>query len=657
MPATKETSTARPAWVAAWAGLLAAAWLGLAAADDRPPAGNPGRTLSHEETLDWIARNRAWRPAHKTRPIWARAVDASEVGQEFQTADRAKEKARADAWLCVGVAGEPWFQARDKIETKYAADGEETRKFGFDAQPRVYRKFTPKPSAQSWAAQIQAPGIAGFEIRPHYDPSRPLYAPAGGYVVKNFVADPYRNDLGDVWLVQQSLFESTYELIREPGAELWLTDPAGSARFERQPAGAIVSGGGDREPTIRIDAKTTYQTIDGFGCTLTGGSARHIVRMSAPRRAALLKELFATEGRAIGMSYLRVSIGASDLDERVFSYDDLPAGETDPELRQFRLDPDRDDVIPVLKEILQIAPGLTIMGSPWSPPAWMKTNRISAGGSLKPEFYEAYARYFVKYVEGMKAEGIRIDAVTVQNEPLHPGNNPSLLMPAVEQARFLKTALGPAFRRAELDTKIIIYDHNCDRPDYPLAVLADAEARKHVDGTAFHLYTGDIRVLSAIHRAHPDKNVYFTEQWTGAPGNLAGDLAWHVRELTIGATRNWARTVLEWNLAADPKHEPHTPGGCTTCLGALTIDGDAVTRNPAYYVIAHAAKFVRPSSVRLASDAVDGLPNVAFRTPEGRKVLIVLNDGRSPRTFAIHDGRERMTSTLPAGAVGTYVWP
>ena len=202
----------------------------------------------------------------------------------------------------------------------------------------------------------------------------------------------------------------------------------------------------------------------------------------------------------------------------------------------------------------------------------------------------------------MKAEGIRIDAITVQNEPLHPGNNPSLLMQAPEQAEFIKNHLGPAFKQAGLDTKIIIYDHNCDRPDYPISILNDAEARKYVDGTAFHLYAGKIDAMSTVHEAHPEKNLYFTEQWIGAPGNLRGDLAWHTRELTIGATRNWSRTVLEWNLAADPRYQPHTPGGCSSCLGAVTIDGDTVTRNPAYYIVAHASKFVRPGSVRIATN-------------------------------------------------------
>lgn len=370
----------------------------------------------------------------------------------------------------------------------------------------------------------------------------------------------------------------------------------------------------------------------------------------------MLKELFATDGTNIGVSYLRVSIGASDLNERVFSYDDLPDGQVDPQLNRFSLAPDLGDVIPVLKEVLKIAPGIKIMGSPWSPPAWMKSNHKTIGGSLKPEFYGAYARYFVKYVLGMRAEGIRIDAVTVQNEPLHPGNNPSLLMQASEQAEFIKQHLGPAIEQAGLDTRIIIYDHNCDRPDYPISVLNDAEACKYVDGSAFHLYAGKIDAMSTVHEAHPGKNVYFTEQWIGAPGNLKGDLVWHTRELTIGASRNWSRTVLEWNLAADSSFRPHTPGGCSRCLGAVTIDGDRVTRNPAYYIVAHASKFVRPGSVRVASSVSRLLPNVAFKAPGGQTVLIVLNDGRTPQTFRIRDGDKLLTSTLSAGAVGTYVW-
>ncbi len=446
---------------------------------------------------------------------------------------------------------------------------------------------------------------------------------------------------------------------RGPKAELWLTTPDRSALFQRQagalafgPAGAAAPAG----PVIEVDAGQRFQGIDGFGYCLTGGSAQLLRAMSAPARAQLLKELFGTAGNSIGVSYLRVSIGASDLDEKVFSYDDLPAGQTDAALAHFSLAPDEKDLIPVLKEILAISPQLKILGSPWSPPTWMKTNDASKGGSLKPEFYDAYAQYFVKYIEGMKGHGIRIDAITPQNEPLHPGNNPSLLMPAAEQAAFIGKSLGPAFKAAGLDTKIICYDHNADRPDYPLTVLGDAVAGPYVDGAAFHLYAGPIEALDQVHDAFPAKNLYFTEEWIGAPGNFPKDLAWHTKNLTIGATRHWCRAVLEWNLAADPHQNPHTPGGCTECLGALTLAGDAVTRNPAYYITAHASKFVRPGSVRIASTLPAGLPNVAFRAPDGRLVLVVLNEGTAPRAFAVRSQGRVLATSLAAGAVGTYVW-
>jgi glucosylceramidase len=439
-------------------------------------------------------------------------------------------------------------------------------------------------------------------------------------------------------------------------ASVWLTTPDKSALFQLQPTSLAFNAAADSNPIIEVDDAQTFQTMDGFGYCLTGGSAMLLHRMSAPERAKLLRELFATDGTNIGVSYLRVSIGASDLDDRVFSYDDLPAGQTDPTLARFSLAPDQEHLIPVLKEILAISPKLKILGSPWSPPTWMKTNANSKGGSLKPEFYDAYAQYFVKYIQGMKAAGIRIDAITVQNEPLHPGNNPSLLMLAEQQAEFIRKSLGPAFRTAKLDTKIIAYDHNADRPDYPITVLNDKEARQYVDGSAFHLYAGPIEALSKVHDAHPDKNVYFTEQWIGAPGKFPGDLAWHTKTLIIGATRNWARTVLEWNLAADPQQNPHTPGGCTECLGAVTLADNTVTRNPAYYIIAHASKFVRPGSVRIASTTPASLPNVAFRAPDGNRVVIVHNEGTAPQTFTIRYQGKLLRTSLVAGAVGTYVW-
>lgn len=243
----------------------------------------------------------------------------------------------------------------------------------------------------------------------------------------------------------------------------------------------------------------------------------------------MLQDLFGTKENSISISYLRISIGASDLNESVFSYNDLPEGQTDVNLSQFSLAPDKTDLIPLLKEILSINPAIKIMGSPWSPPVWMKDNNSSVGGSLQPQYYGVYAQYFVKYIQEMKAEGIEIDAITPQNEPLHPGNNPSLLMTAPQQTDFIKNHLGPAFQSANIDTKIIIYDHNCDKPEYPISVLNDAGAKSFISGSAFHLYAGDISALSTVHNAHPDKDVYFTEQYTPSDGNFQGDLKWHLK--------------------------------------------------------------------------------------------------------------------------------
>lgn len=396
--------------------------------------------------------------------------------------------------------------------------------------------------------------------------------------------------------------------------------------------------------------------MDGFGFALTGGSAMLINKMSPDNQMALLRELFGTGKNDIGASYLRVSIGASDLDDHVFSYDDLPAGEKDPQLGKFSLAEDRKALIPVLKKILAINPKIKILGSPWSPPAWMKTNDSTKGGHLKPEYYHTYSQYFIKYIKGMAANGIRIDAITIQNEPLNPKNNPSMDMEALEQADFIKNNLGPDFEAAKIKTKIILYDHNADRPDYPISILNDPKASVYADGSAFHLYGGKIEALSGVHNAHPDKNLYFTEEWVGAPGNLKKDMQFHIRDIIIGASRNWCRNVIEWNLAADPHQNPHTPGGCTECLGAITVDSNQVTHNSAYYIVAHAAKFVRPGSRRIESDYLNDLPNVAFLTPAGQTVLIVYNDASASKEFVIKSGGKSFLGSLNPGATGTYVF-
>ena len=439
----------------------------------------------------------------------------------------------------------------------------------------------------------------------------------------------------------------------------WLTTGDQTSLFAKQPSLSVGDSKPDAAVLLTVDTTQRYQGIDGFGYALTGGSAWAInQKLNAAQRDSLLRELFLTDGNNIGISYLRVSIGGSDLDDHVFTYDDLPKGKTDPELKHFNLSLDTVNLIPVLKEILAINPDIKIMGSPWTPPVWMKTNGLPKDGRLKTAYYDAYANYFAKYVQAMAKEGITIDAVTIQNEPENPKNTPSLLMNAQEQALFIKKHLGPAFQRAAIKTKIIVFDHNCDHPEYPISILNDTEAKPYIDGSAFHMYVGEIDALSKVHDAHPDKNIYFTEQWTSGNGEFAGDLNWHIKTLIIGATRNWSRTVLEWNLASDENFDPHTSdGGCDICQGALTIgESNNVTRKVSYYIIAHASKFVRPGSVRIQSNMIDGLPNVAFLTPEGKKVVIVLNEGKEAKSLAIQHKDKAVSISLAGGAVGTFIW-
>lgn len=466
--------------------------------------------------------------------------------------------------------------------------------------------------------------------------------------------------------------------------EAWVTNPDRSSLFQQQAQLIPFRNRSDaRGSVIVVDAALQMQSLEGFGYALTGGSAELLVKMSKEARAKVLRQIFALDGNGLGVSYLRLTIGASDLNSFVFSYDDIAPGETDFDLKKFDLGPDKKDVIPVLKEILAISPNIKILGSPWSAPAWMKTNNNVRGGALKEDCYPAYAVYLVKYVQEMKKEGIAIDAITIQNEPLNSKNTPSMQWMLNQQLVFLRDHLYPAFTKAGLKTKVQLFDHNTDRPDYPLALLSDPVISQFADGSAFHNYGGDMGAMSLVHMARPDKNVYFTEQMiTERPGSPTIGIAAPVKRMIIDTTRNWSSNVILWNLAADPQNDPHTDnGGCSMCQGAITIDRDAVSFNLAYYTIAHASKFVRPGSVRIGSTNLGDqtvsitedeerpgvkratviantqvLPNVAFRTPEGKIVLIVANDTQSVSSFTVQYKGESANVRLNPGAVGTYIW-
>ncbi|TDO24251.1 glycoside hydrolase family 30 protein [Pedobacter duraquae] len=436
---------------------------------------------------------------------------------------------------------------------------------------------------------------------------------------------------------------------------LWLTNKEETALLSKQPTFNFIPAVNTAIPVVEVNAEEKFQTIDGFGFALTGGSAQHLLKMSAAARTKLLSELFGNGERCIGISYLRLSIGASDLNDHVFSYNDLKKGETDLQLKKFNLNVDTVEVIPVLKEILAINPKIKIMASPWSAPTWMKTNDNIQGGKLKEEYYGVYANYFLKYIQQMKKAGITIDAITLQNEPFNNGNTPSMQMFAKEQLRFIKNHLGPLFKAERIHTKIILYDHNCDAPEYPISILTDPAAAKYIDGSGFHLYTGQTSAMSKVHDAFPQKNLYFTEMMAVSRNGF--NVATPVDRILIGATRNWSKNVILWNLAANAKYEPHTDnGGCSICQGAITIEQDQVIRNTAYYVIGHASKFALPGSVRIASSQFGDIGTVAFETPAHKIVLIAANKGQMAQRFNILYKGKTVAVNLTAGAVATYVW-
>jgi glucosylceramidase len=456
--------------------------------------------------------------------------------------------------------------------------------------------------------------------------------------------------------------------------EGWVTRDANSLLQPMQPVAFSRSVPPDSLPTIEVDDSQTFQPIEGFGFSLTGGSAYLLAGMAKAERADLLRELFGLTGESVGLSCLRLTIGASDLGRKDFSYWGLRRGTKNPDIARFNLSAGDREVVPVLQEILQINPTMKFIASPWSAPPWMKSNGSYVAGRLKPDCYEAYARYFVKYIETMRRHGIHVSAVTPQNEPQNPKNEPSMMMSASEQADFIRGYLGPALRGVAPDTEILCWDHNCDGADYPLAVLGDAGARPYVAGVAWHLYNGSPEAMSQVRAQYPDKKVYFTEQWVSAKDNFMGALRWHTKNVIIGALRNWCRTALEWNLASDPRYALHTRLGAVGALGGVTIGATikphhgaarapggltiaaTIKRNPGYYLMAHSAKFIRPGAVRVHSSEVDRLPNVTCLTPESRMVMVVLNDGAGARRFRVQHRGAYATLELAPGDVATLRW-
>jgi glucosylceramidase len=444
------------------------------------------------------------------------------------------------------------------------------------------------------------------------------------------------------------------------GLEIWLTTGNQTALLERQPTALTLPGGGLQATRIQVDAGVRYQVMEGFGAALTDAAAWNIqYRLTPDQRDALMTSLFSpTDG--IGISYLRVPVGSSDYSKTSYTYNDMPAGQQDPNLDQFSIAHDLAYIIPQLKQATTLNPQLKIMASPWSPPAWMKTPNVINGGSMNPTYYPALANYFVKFVQAYEAEGVPIDAITIQNEPQHVTSGmPSMGMSASEQALFIRDHLGPAFASQGITTKILAWDHNWDNTDFATIVLGDPGASPYVAGTAWHAYGGQVSAQTTIHNAFPDKDIYFTEISSGDWAVKFGDnLTWNYRNIFIGATTNWAKTALLWNLALDENNGP-TIGGAANCRGVVTISSTTgeITLNQEYYAIGHSSKFVQPGAVRINSTTWPGsLDTVAYLNPDGSETVLAANSGHLPRTFDLVRQGEYFTYTIPPQSVATFVY-
>ena len=417
----------------------------------------------------------------------------------------------------------------------------------------------------------------------------------------------------------------------------------------------------------------TYQTVDGFGAALTVASCYNILKMPQDKREAFLKQMFDTEN-GIGSSLIRVCIGGSDfsIDDNRFTWCDKQG------LENFApAEYDVKYVIPVLKEIKKINPSLKIIGSPWTAPRWMKkevnsnVDRYSwTGGTLKPSCYQDYAEYFVKWIQYMQSQGLDIYAVTPQNEPLNAGNSMSMVMYWDVARDFIKTALGPAFRKAGLDTKILVFDHNynydnmSDQAQYPLKIYADAQASAYIAGSAWHNYGGNVSELDKIVAGAPDKDLYFTEASIGTWNyDFASCLINDMRDIFFGLLKRGGKGVTLWNLMLDENNGPYTDadGSCKTCYGAVTIassDYTTLDYYTHYYNIAHCSKVINQGAVRIGTKGytATGLEYLVFKNPDDSYGVVVLNENSEAKQLVFISSEHSVKCDVPAKSIVSLKW-
>jgi glucosylceramidase len=486
-------------------------------------------------------------------------------------------------------------------------------------------------------------------------------------------------------LASVGLGAGTAEAAVGPTVSSWITTPDRSQLLAQGPSATFNTDGARPGQMINLDPNQRFQTMDGFGASITDSSAAVLYRLPAAQRDQVMSSIFHPVN-GIGMSFLRQPIGGSDfIDEAPYTYNDLPAGQTDLPMARFSIAHDEAQILPLLRQARALNPGLKVIATPWGQPAWMKANNSLIGGRMKddPAIFQAYALYLVKFVQAYQAAGVPIYALTVQNEPQNraPSGYAGTDMPVAHQVAIINR-LGPMLRDAGLgQVKIISYDHNWaehpddiasanaagvdPEPNYPYDVLRSSAAQ-WIAGTGYHCYYGDASAQTALHNAFPTKDIWFTEcsGWHGAADPFtqyfSDTLKWHALNLGIGTTKHWAKSVVNWNLALDPNGGPHN-GGCGDatgwCSGVVTVNGTTVTRNAEYYTLGHLSKFVKPGAVRIGSNDAGDLRNVAFTNPDGSTAVFVANTGGGTQTFGVSWNGMFVSATLPPGAIATLTWP
>ncbi len=441
-----------------------------------------------------------------------------------------------------------------------------------------------------------------------------------------------------------------------PAVRMWTTDR--ERRHAKADAPTWKAGGQGAADAIVIDAGATKQEILGFGAAMTDSSCYVLSQMKDDERQAVMHDLFAPDEMALNVC--RTCIGASDYSRNLYSFDESP--EPDPELKKFSIDHDKAYILPVLREARKLNPDLFLFSSPWSPPGWMKPNKSMLGGAMRKTSFGPYALYFQKFLEGYKAEGISIDAVTVQNESdaEQEGRMPACLWAQEAEMEFVAKHLGPALHKAGMNTKIWVIDHNYSLWGRALDELSDPAVYEYVDGIAWHGYVGEPGAMTKVHDAFPAKHAYWTE---GGPDIIQPDYQtdWTKWSGTFnGILNNWARSITSWNVALDEKGKPNI--GPFPCGGVVTVENGThkVTRSGQYWAFAHYSRHVRRGAKVLSSGEVEkqtkqSLSHVAFRNPDGGHVLVVANQG-AERNVQVRAGANCLEFKAAADSVHTLEW-